>query len=160
MSPIITACQHRGPDPAGGGLRGAPEPRPLRHRRPPLGQRPPRPRRGETALLKLDGVYMIVFVLRHADRTEAGDLKHPEGTERAELLGRMLADSGLSVAFRSQYVRAEKTLARLKEQLGNALKVRTISFLDTEDAEAYGRRVADAVKALPATAVVAVVGHS
>jgi phosphohistidine phosphatase SixA len=103
---------------------------------------------------------MIVFVLRHADRTEADDLKHPEGTERAELLGRMLADSGLSVAFRSQYVRAEKTLARLKEQLGNALKVRTISFLDTEDAEAYGRRVADAVKALPATAVVAVVGHS
>jgi phosphohistidine phosphatase SixA len=103
---------------------------------------------------------MIVFVLRHADRTEADDLKHPEGTERAELLGRMLADSGISVAFRSQYVRAEKTLARLKEQLGNALKVRTISFLDTEDAEAYGRRVADAVKALPATAVVAVVGHS
>ena len=73
---------------------------------------------------------MIVFVLRHADRTEADDLKHPEGTERAELLGRMLADSGISVAFRSQYVRAEKTLARLKEQLGNALKVRTISFLD------------------------------
>jgi phosphohistidine phosphatase SixA len=103
---------------------------------------------------------MIVFVLRHADRTEADDLKHPEGIERAELLGRMLADSGISVAFRSQYVRAEKTLARLKEQLGNALKVRTISFLDTEDAEAYGRRVADAVKALPATAVVAVVGHS
>jgi phosphohistidine phosphatase SixA len=103
---------------------------------------------------------MIVFALRHADRTEADDLKHPEGTERAELLGRMLADSGLSVAFRSQFVRAEKTLARLKEQLGNALKVRTISFLDTEDAEAYGRRVADAVKALPATAVVAVVGHS
>src|SRR5215218_5846944 len=107
---------------------------------------------------------MIVFVLRHADRTEADDLKHPEGTERAELLGRMLADSGISVSFRSQYVRAEKTLARLKEQLGNALEVRTISFLDTEldteDAEAYGCRVADAVKAVPATAVVAVVGHS
>src|SRR4051812_22823747 len=48
--------QRRGPAPAGGGLRGAPEPRPLRHRRPPLGQGPPRPRRGETALLKLDVV--------------------------------------------------------------------------------------------------------
>jgi DDE superfamily endonuclease/winged helix-turn-helix protein len=49
-------CQRRGPDPAGGGLRSTPEPRPLRHRRPPLGQRPPRPRGGETALLKIDGV--------------------------------------------------------------------------------------------------------
>src|SRR4051795_3405572 len=49
-------CQRRRPHPAGGGLRGAPEPRALRHRRPPLGQRPPRSRRGETALLKVDVV--------------------------------------------------------------------------------------------------------
>src|SRR3954463_556164 len=48
--------QRRGPDPAGGGLRGAPEPRPLRHRRPPLGQGPARPRGGETAVLKIDVV--------------------------------------------------------------------------------------------------------
>src|SRR3954451_23647606 len=56
--------QRRGPDPAGGGLRGAPEPRPLRHRRPPLGQGPARPRRGETAVLKLDVVYLHQVVAR------------------------------------------------------------------------------------------------
>src|SRR3954471_2809389 len=49
-------CQRRRPHPAGGGLRGAPEPRSSRHRRPPLGQRPPRPRAGENALLKIDVV--------------------------------------------------------------------------------------------------------
>src|SRR3954452_15362979 len=54
VSPL--PCQRGGSDPAGGGLRGAPEPRALHHRRPPLGQRPPRPRRGETALLKVDVV--------------------------------------------------------------------------------------------------------
>src|SRR4051812_12064991 len=49
-------CQRGGPDPAGGGLRGAPEQRPSRCRRPPLGQRPPRSRRGETTALNLDAV--------------------------------------------------------------------------------------------------------
>jgi transposase len=49
-------CQRGGSDSAGGGFRGAPEPRPLRHRGPPLGQRHPRPRGGETALLKVDAV--------------------------------------------------------------------------------------------------------
>src|SRR3954469_21005055 len=39
-----------------GRAAGRSEPRPLRHRRPPLGQRPPRPRGGETALLKIDVV--------------------------------------------------------------------------------------------------------
>src|SRR5215211_938892 len=48
--------QRRGPDPAGGGLRGAPKPRSFRHRRPALGQGQARPRGGETTLLKLDVV--------------------------------------------------------------------------------------------------------
>src|SRR3954469_15946673 len=54
LSPL--PCQRRRLDPAGGGLRGAPEPRPLGRRRPPLGQGPPRPSRGETTVLNLDGV--------------------------------------------------------------------------------------------------------
>lgn len=48
--------QRRGPDPAGGRLRDAREPRPVCARRPPLGQGSARPRGGETALLKVDGV--------------------------------------------------------------------------------------------------------
>src|SRR3954470_19315831 len=53
---VTGPCQPGGSDPAGGGLRSALEPRALRHRRPPLGQGQPRSSRGETALLKVDGV--------------------------------------------------------------------------------------------------------
>src|SRR3954447_18247030 len=49
-------CQRGRPDPAGGGLRGASEPRSPRRRRPPLDQGPSRPRGGETPALILDTV--------------------------------------------------------------------------------------------------------
>src|SRR4051794_5505917 len=102
---------------------------------------------------------MIVFALRHADRTVADDLS-PAGRERAKLLTRMLAESGISVALRSHFGRAAKTLQPLKATLGDALQVKEVRFEDADSANNYATKVAAAVKALPADAVVAVVGHS
>lgn len=59
---------------------------------------------------------MIVFALRHANRT-AGDDLSPAGELRAKLLARMLAESGVSVAFRSHFIRAVKTLKPLEAKL-------------------------------------------
>ncbi len=101
---------------------------------------------------------MIVIALRHADRT-AGDDLNALGRERADLLARMLGESGVSVAFRSEFVRAQKTVNPLKAKLGDALQVVEVK-LDNGDAADYGKAVATQVKALAANAVVAVVGHS
>jgi phosphohistidine phosphatase SixA len=60
---------------------------------------------------------MIIFALRHADRTAADDLS-PAGRERAELLARMLAETGVSIAYRSDAVRAARTLEPLEQKLG------------------------------------------
>ena len=102
---------------------------------------------------------MIVFLLRHADRADNDDLV-PAGFARAELLGRMLAESGVAVAFRSDFARAEKTLAPLKARLGGALDVRTIPFTDPTKPGPYATKVAAAVRALPPDTSVAVVGHT
>jgi phosphohistidine phosphatase SixA len=102
---------------------------------------------------------MIVFLLRHADRTDNDDLV-PAGIARADLLGRMLAESGVTVAFRSQFRRAAKTLAPLEARLGGALDVRTIPLLNPNDPDAYGTQVANAVRTLPADTRVVVVGHT
>jgi len=104
---------------------------------------------------------MIVFLLRHADRTTAGDdLRVPEGVERANLLATMLSATGMSVAFCSDANRAKKTLEPLKTALGASLRVDPIKFGSGDTEDTYGRKVADAVRALPNTATVAVVGHS
>jgi phosphohistidine phosphatase SixA len=102
---------------------------------------------------------MIVFALRHADRTDADDLS-PAGRDRAKLLARMLAESGISIAFRSHFIRAAKTLLPLEAKLAGALQVNEVRFEDADDPDEYATKVATAVKALPADAVVAVVGHS
>jgi phosphohistidine phosphatase SixA len=101
---------------------------------------------------------MIVFVLRHGDRTAADDL-NDAGERRALLLSRMLGDSGVGFAFRSQFNRAEKTLKPLKAKLPT-LTVKTIKVEDGVEAADYAAKVAEAVKALPQDAVVIVVGHS
>jgi phosphohistidine phosphatase SixA len=101
---------------------------------------------------------MIVFALRHADRTDDDDLSAP-GKQRAKLLARMLSESGLGVVIRSHFVRAVKTVAPLKSKLP-ALDVEEIRFEDADDAEDYAKKVATAVGLLEADAVVAVIGHS
>lgn len=101
---------------------------------------------------------MIVILLRHADRTVADELS-PAGEQRAKLLARMLADAGVSVAFRSQFNRAAKTLAPLQKQLSK-LQVREIEYKDPNDPDGYAEKIATAIRALPADPVVAVVGHN
>ena len=77
---------------------------------------------------------MIVFALRHADRT-AGDDLSPAGRKRATLLARMLAESGVSIAYRSDAVRAARTLEPLKQTLGAALTVEEVGFPGTSGIE-------------------------
>jgi phosphohistidine phosphatase SixA len=69
---------------------------------------------------------MIVFLLRHADRTSADDLSEA-GERRAKLLARMLADTGISVASRSHFIRAAKTLHPLEMRLPGSLQVKQIN---------------------------------
>src|SRR3954452_6346080 len=97
---------------------------------------------------------MIIFVLRHADREpDPIDDLTPSGLERAELLARMLADSGISVAYHSGTMRARRTLQPLERELGSALKVEEIGSGDVQE-------TVKAVKSRPADTVIAVVGHS
>src|SRR5262249_2606113 len=101
---------------------------------------------------------MIVILLRHADRTDADDLS-PAGEQRAKLLARMLAEAGVSVAFRSQFKRAAKTLAPLKKKLAQ-VQVKEIKFEDPNDPDGYAKKIAAAIHPLPKESVVAVVGHN
>jgi broad specificity phosphatase PhoE len=101
---------------------------------------------------------MIVILLRHADKI-APDGLSPAGKERAKLLARMLGDAGVSVAFRTQFERAKETLGPLKEKVPG-VRIEEITTPTTESGDHYAQRVAAAVRALPADAVVAVVGHS
>ena len=66
---------------------------------------------------------MILFALRHADRTTDGDQLSPAGVKRAELLARMLGESGVRIALCSDAARTQQTVAPLKNALGAALKV-------------------------------------
>ena len=58
---------------------------------------------------------MIIFALRHADRT-AGDDLSPEGETRARLLAQLLGGNGVTTAFCSSANRAQKTLQPLKRR--------------------------------------------
>src|SRR4051812_33374418 len=100
-------CQRRRPDPAGGGFRGVPEPRALRHRRPPLGQRHPPPRRGETALLKID----VVEVLHDCVDVGALHLVDDLGHARARALLGVLDGSGQEIGLKRRLDRPRRVLA-------------------------------------------------
>jgi broad specificity phosphatase PhoE len=103
---------------------------------------------------------MIVFAIRHADRAAAGDDLSPAGRERAELLARMLAESGVSVAYRSDAVRAARTLVPLAAKLGAGLTVEEVGFPGSNGVDAHIATIVARIKALPADTVVAVVSHS
>lgn len=102
---------------------------------------------------------MIVFALRHADRTAAGDLS-PAGTERAELLARMLKESGIRTAYCSTARRTQRTMDPLKALLGPALEIVVVAGDDGDGNNGHVPQIVAKVKALPADAVAAVVGHS
>jgi phosphohistidine phosphatase SixA len=103
---------------------------------------------------------MIVFALRHADRTSDGDDLSAAGRQRAELLARMLAETGVSVAYRSDTVRAARTLEPLKQKLGAALTVEEVGFAGQNAAASHITKIVERIQALPPSTVVALVGHS
>jgi len=102
---------------------------------------------------------MIVFALRHADRTSDDDLS-PAGLQRAALLARMLAETGVSIAYRSDARRAARTLEPLERKLGAALAIEEVGFSGQDGVEFHIAKIVDSVKALPPDTVVAVVSHS
>jgi phosphohistidine phosphatase SixA len=102
---------------------------------------------------------MIVFALRHADRTHADDLS-PAGRTRAKLLARMLGESGVSIAYRSNAVRAARTLEPLKQALGAALTIEEVGFPEPNGLEFHITTIVNNIKALPPDAVAVVVSHS
>jgi phosphohistidine phosphatase SixA len=102
---------------------------------------------------------MVVFALRHADRASGDDLS-PAGARRAKLLARMLAESGVSVAIRSHFIRAAKTLQPLEGRLLDTLQVTELRLEDTEEPDDYAKKVVATIRALPTNAVVTVIGHS
>jgi broad specificity phosphatase PhoE len=102
---------------------------------------------------------MIVFALRHADRTPAGDLS-PAGIERAKLLARMLAESGIRTAYCSDAIRTQRTMDPLKALLGSDLEILVVPTDGAGGIEEHVQEIVAKVKALPGDAVAAVVGHS
>jgi 2,3-bisphosphoglycerate-dependent phosphoglycerate mutase len=103
---------------------------------------------------------MIVFALRHADRKPADDDLSPAGVERATLLARMLAESGIRTVYCSDAVRTQLTVAPLKKLLGAKLEVVVVPTTAAGGVAAHVQHIVEAVKALPDDAVAAVVGHS
>jgi phosphohistidine phosphatase SixA len=101
---------------------------------------------------------MIVFALRHADRAPGADDLSPAGIERARLLARMLAESGIRTAYCSDAIRTQRTVEPLKNLLGADLEIMVVTTDGGIDG--HVREIVDRVKALPADAVAAVVGHS
>ena len=102
---------------------------------------------------------MIIFILRHADRIQEDDLS-TKGRDRAQLLARMLYGSGVSIAYRSDTMRARQTLEPLKEVLGSKLQVETIGITTPATPSGHVKKIVDAIKALPSDKVVVVVSHS
>jgi len=104
---------------------------------------------------------MIVFLLRHADRRpEPQDDLAPAGVERARLLARMVGESGVSVGFCSEAVRARRTLEPLKQRLGDELAITVVRTDGPGGTDAHVHEIVRAVKQLPADAVGIVVSHS
>jgi phosphohistidine phosphatase SixA len=104
---------------------------------------------------------MIVFALRHADRKPAPDDDlTPAGIERARLLARMLADSGVRTAFCSDAKRTQLTVKPLQELPGANLEIVVVSTNAAGGIDAHVQQIVDKVKALPDDAIAAVVGHS
>jgi phosphohistidine phosphatase SixA len=102
---------------------------------------------------------MIVFALRHADRTPAGDLS-PAGIERAKLLARMLAESGIRTAYCSDAIRTQRTMDPMKALLGSDLEIVVVPTDGAGGIDAHVQEIVAKVKALPGDAVAVVVGHT
>ena len=103
---------------------------------------------------------MMIFVLRHADRvSENIDALSDKGKVRAELLARMLAQSGISNAYCSDAKRTRETVAPLEALLGAQLKVHVVP-VGSGGTNSHAQAIVTALNALPADSTAAVIGHS
>ena len=102
---------------------------------------------------------MIVFLLRHAERLpDPADDLAPEGVERAKLLARMLADSGVHIAFCSDKIRTQHTIEPLRKLPGAHVK-RVDVAIDPNHIPDYVQKIVTRVKALPEDAIAIIVSH-
>jgi phosphohistidine phosphatase SixA len=109
------------------------------------------------------GHCMIVFVIRHAEKKlqpQDADGLTPAGVKRAELLARMLAESGISVACCSQAQRAQQTLVPLKTALGAKLSINTVAIGGPGQPGKHVNEIVGVVQNQQPDAIVAVVSHS
>jgi phosphohistidine phosphatase SixA len=94
-----------------------------------------------------------VFVVRHAEKTDQSadpDLS-PAGRARAERLGALLADAGVSAVFATEFRRTQQTVAPLAGRLGIAPQV-----VKADDVAGLVARI----RAAQAAGVVVVAWHS
>jgi phosphohistidine phosphatase SixA len=103
---------------------------------------------------------MIVFALRHADRKPDADDLSPAGVARAELLARMLAESGIRTAYCSDAIRTQRTTDPLQRKLGSDLEVVVVGTGGAGGIADHVKEIVDKVKGLPDDAVAAIVGHT
>ena len=106
---------------------------------------------------------MIVFAIRHADKKLTppnADGLTPAGVKRAGLLARMLAESGISMAYSSTAQRARQTLAPLKAKLCAKLSVATVAIDGPGQPDKHVDQIVAAIQQLQPDAVVGVVSHS
>jgi phosphohistidine phosphatase SixA len=100
---------------------------------------------------------MMIFLLRHADRSTSADALSQTGRKRAERLGHMLGETGVSVAFWSGAQRTRETLEPLQQVRGDALAIKKP---EASGGLAHINEIVAAIESLPADTVVVVVGHS
>ena len=103
---------------------------------------------------------MIVFALRHADRKPDADDLSPAGVARAELLARMLAESGIRTAYCSDAIRTQRTIEPLQQKLGAQLEVVVVATDGAGGIAGHVKAIVHKVKELPDDAVAAIVGHT
>lgn len=104
---------------------------------------------------------MIVFVLRHAERQAGGaDALSFAGKKRADLLARMLGESGVRLALCSDAARTRETVAPLRAALGQALELAEFRTNGPLGIDGHIGDVVTRLKALPSEAVALVVGHT
>ena len=104
---------------------------------------------------------MIVFALRHADRKpDPEDDLSPAGIKRAELLARMLAESGIRTAYCSDAIRTRRTIGSLKKLLDAQLEVVVVPTCGAGGIAGHLKAIVHRIKGLPDDAVAAIVGHT
>ena len=102
----------------------------------------------------------VVFLLRHGERLlpDPADELTPDGVKRAELLGRMLANSGIRFAFCSNMLRTHQMIEPLQQSSGVKIKREDVT-IDRDHIPDYVQQTVAKVTALPDEAIAIIVSH-